>query len=414
MQADEPTRPAANESEPDANDEGEKDWIESSSDDDRLSSLFDVPPTLEPVPISSVSVPVPPNRRRAKTSTAAVSVVGEIGVPVPKSDESGRHPTSSVGERGRGSSIRIAQTLAMPDPGPPTPRDPEPGELSDLESTDEEPRPIPPEMVGSRRTEPRRNGAMLVVLGLAAVVVGAVVLKSFISPSGPKSRGTDEGASTSKPNRGEARTDLAPNEPGPSEASEPRPRKPDEARTRAGDPVLQQLRDRQGETGDESETGETGGEPSPNVHPRDPSVIPPGTPEEFAKAFSKLPVSVHDLPPVGGIGPAGIHIDEISLGHGFEDGDCTDQTREFSVAKAQKVNVCFRVVHPREEASVRVLWEKDGQTARRGGVRIPALHAYKTRAYLELRPEYVGSWRVRILAEGHDTELASLEFEIRE
>ena len=41
--------------------------------------------------------------------------------------------------------------------------------------------------------------------------------------------------------------------------------------------------------------------------PRDPSVIPPGTPAESAKAFSKLPVSVSDGPPIGGIG----HIDGV-------------------------------------------------------------------------------------------------------
>jgi hypothetical protein len=163
-----------------------------------------------------------------------------------------------------------------------------------------------------------------------------------------------------------------------------------------------------------TETGEPEPEPKP-ANPRDPSVIPPGTPDENAKAFVKLPVSIHDGPPIGGIGRSGIHIDAIATASGGDNNDCKEPTENFSVSVAEYVNVCFRVVHPREQESLRVIWEKDGKVTRRGRVRIPDLHAYTTRAYLLVRPEYVGRWRVRIVPEGEDgIDLAVAEFEITE
>jgi hypothetical protein len=171
---------------------------------------------------------------------------------------------------------------------------------------------------------------------------------------------------------------------------------------------------------DTGDTGtDTGPEPEPEPRPpakvddpRDPSVVPPGTPEDNAKAFFKLPVSIHDGPPIGGIGRSGVHIDKISMAHGRENSDCSEPTRSFSISEAEYVNVCIRVVHPREQEYLRVLWEKDGKVTRRGPIRIPDLHAYATRAYLLMRPEYVGSWRVRILPDGEDIELAVATFEI--
>lgn len=171
-----------------------------------------------------------------------------------------------------------------------------------------------------------------------------------------------------------------------------------------------------------TDTGETGDDTEPvvkpkpkPVNPRDPKLIPPGTPEENQKAFLKLPVSIHDGPPIGGIGRSGIHIDEVSTARGRDNTDCDDPTKRFSVSGDEYVNVCFRVVHVREQEWLRVIWEKDGKVTRRGRVRIPDLHAYTTRAYLLLRPEYVGSWKVRIVPEGEDdTDLAVTEFEIGE
>jgi hypothetical protein len=110
---------------------------------------------------------------------------------------------------------------------------------------------------------------------------------------------------------------------------------------------------------------------------------------------------------------SGSHSGAIATARVRDNTDCKDPTGSFSVSVAEYVNVCFRVVHPREQESLRVIWEKDGKVTRRGRVRIPDLHAYTTRAYLLVRPEYVGRWRVRIVPEGEETiDLAVAEFEI--
>ena len=270
-------------------------------------------------------------------------------------------------------------------------------EDDNLDQTDEDPKPIVVERTlapAPKRTSP----VVLIGLGLAATLaVGLVIALQSREPEG------DTGPS--KPNRSEA---------GPAEVGErtTQPRPPGNTRTklRESDSSSHPA----GSTGgDTTDTG-TEVEPKfdPNVDPRDPSVIPAGTPVENAKAFSKLPVSVHDGPPLGGIGRTGIHVDAVETGRDYRNGECKDETRTFTVAADKEVSVCFRVVHERKDESVRVLWDKDGVTTRRGGVRIRDLHAYKTRAYLELRPEYVGSWRVRIISDD-DVELAVSEFEIR-
>ena len=289
----------------------------------------------------------------------------------------------------------------------------------------------PPEV--ARRTEPEeepRSNTLLIVLAIAAVLV-VVVLWTNKSGDEPKQDRQGQRDGPAKPN---ARTRDAPER-------RPEPRPPDTARTHAGDPKLAALQEREteGETGEDeagetegetgetgaSETGETGeGEPSeleplPTAKevddPRDPSLVPPGTPEENLKAFTRLPVAPSDGPPLGGVGKTGIHIDDVAMASGKENSDCDDPTRRFSVEADTHVNVCFRAVHSREEENVRVIWEKDGKVTRRGKVRVPTAHAYKTRAYLIIRPEYVGSWRVRIVPEGEeDIDLIVAEFEITE
>jgi hypothetical protein len=248
------------------------------------------------------------------------------------------------------------------------------------------------------RPEPERGGGSrkLVFIGGAIAVVAAIAVlvnnardDADLDRSASSNVGESSGTDASDPG-------LAQPEPDPSE-------------TTAGS-----------ESAGEAETGETGGEvelvkqPRPkHVDPRDPSLIPAGTPDENAKAFLKLPVSIHDGPPLGGIGRSGVHIDEIATARGRDNTDCDAPTRRFSVTADEYVNVCFRAIHPRELESLRVIWEKDGKVTRRGRVRIPDLHAYTTRAYLLLRPEYVGSWRVRIVPEGEEhIDLAVAEFVI--
>lgn len=143
-------------------------------------------------------------------------------------------------------------------------------------------------------------------------------------------------------------------------------------------------------------------------------VAPPGTSPEAEAAFSSLPIGAADLPPVGGIGHSGIHVDRIATGARYErGGHCADVKRVYSISARERVNVCIRVVHPREKEDVTIYWEKDGGTMRRSQIPIVPMHAYRTRAYLVLRREYVGDWTVRVhSADG--VELAQDSFRVVE
>ncbi len=146
---------------------------------------------------------------------------------------------------------------------------------------------------------------------------------------------------------------------------------------------------------------------------RDVRTPPPGTPPDIAATFAKLPVSAADLPPVGGIGRSGIHVDRIDMGSGYDNKTgCTGVAKEFSLAANEEINVCLRVVHPREEEVMSIVWQKnDTATARRGKIAVKPIHAYRTRAYLRLRAEYIGAWTVRIMSPD-GVELASHAFTI--
>lgn len=144
-----------------------------------------------------------------------------------------------------------------------------------------------------------------------------------------------------------------------------------------------------------------------------PRTVPSGTPPAIARVFERLPVGIHDEPPVGAIGASGIHVDKIWVGQAYEREGCTGEAEKFSLAKHGAVNVCFRVVHSRVEESVDVLWEKDGELFRRRAMQIPELHAYRTRAYLVLRREYIGSWKARVVSVD-GIELAAASFVVVE
>lgn len=145
----------------------------------------------------------------------------------------------------------------------------------------------------------------------------------------------------------------------------------------------------------------------------DPRVPPPGTPPEIATVFRKLPVSPSDGPPVGGVGETGIHIDDITMGVTYENRKCGGASQRFSLSADHRPSVCVRVVHPREKEDLVVVWEKKGGASRRGKLHIKAAHAYRTRAYLMLRREYIGDWTVRIQSPG-GVELASHDFSVVE
>lgn len=128
-------------------------------------------------------------------------------------------------------------------------------------------------------------------------------------------------------------------------------------------------------------------------------------------AFRKLPVSPSDRPPVGGVGPNGIHVDYISMGTKYGRDGCEGESKTFSLSGGDRPSVCVRLLHPREKEEVVLLWEKENGATRRGKLIIPNAHAYRTRAYLVLRREYVGQWTVRVQSlDG--TDLATYAFTV--
>lgn len=140
---------------------------------------------------------------------------------------------------------------------------------------------------------------------------------------------------------------------------------------------------------------------------------PPGTPDAIAAVFSKIPVSPSDQAPVGGIGATGIHVDRIEMGVSYDNGQCTGEAKTFSLSRGDRPSVCVRVVHQRQPEDLALLWEKKDGAVRRGKLSVKALHAYRTRAYLVLRREYIGDWTVRV--ESTDgVELARYDFSVVE
>ena len=160
-------------------------------------------------------------------------------------------------------------------------------------------------------------------------------------------------------------------------------------------------------------TGAAGDSPTerPVDDPRAPSLIPPGTPEENAESFLTMPLGVSDGAPLGGIGKDGIHLDQFTIGSELDGRDCSGKHDDFSVEGRDTVTLCFRVVQRRQESTVMVLWEREGETIRRSVVNIKPTHGYRTRVKLALREEYVGGWTARILSED-EIELARRSFRV--
>lgn len=146
----------------------------------------------------------------------------------------------------------------------------------------------------------------------------------------------------------------------------------------------------------------------PNRDPREP---PEGTSPEAAAVFKKLPVSPADRAPVGAVGSTGIHVDDVSMGSAYERNRCSGGDGSFSVGQGDRVNVCLRVVHQRQKEELSVVWQKLGGNARRGKIVVKPMHAYRTRAYLKLRGEYVGDWEVKVFSED-GAELARYPFTV--
>ncbi len=269
--------------------------------------------------------------------------------------------------------------------------------------------PLPPALRRHREARERRPPSLVwaVVAGVA-VASAIVVVQRVMAPDAPSPVATktarEPAAEAPRVREGtNARTRTAATDepptvepPSTSERPEPPPQVPDDAPEppKAPDPPTATK------------------PPAPKRGSANPRTPPPGTPADTAAIFAKIPVSPADLPPVGGIGRSGIHVDRIEMGSAYEKGLCAGLPDKFSLAKLERVNVCLRVVHLREEEVVSIVWQKnDLGTARRGKIAIKPLHAYRTRAYLVLRKEYVGDWTVRIMS-SEGVELAAHRFTI--
>lgn len=136
-----------------------------------------------------------------------------------------------------------------------------------------------------------------------------------------------------------------------------------------------------------------------------------GMDPEAAKAFVQVPRSQNDRPPVAYVGRTGIHVDRIGMGTAYEKGICDGESTSFSVRSTGQAHVCFRVVHKRQVETVTVRWERDGRLVKRTRVKIPADHAYRTRAGLGLRKAFMGHWTVRVVDDA-GVELAATEFDV--
>jgi hypothetical protein len=152
--------------------------------------------------------------------------------------------------------------------------------------------------------------------------------------------------------------------------------------------------------------------PANTDDPRDPSLIPAGTPAANAKAFAKLPVNKGDGPPIGGIGPDGIHIDALEVGKGWEKSRCDLVGNSFTAGVDEKVNVCMRVVHKRADDELTIYWEQDGKVAQRSKVTVKAIPAYLTRGWLPVTKSRVGKWKAVVKA-SDGTVLGEASFEIK-
>lgn len=144
---------------------------------------------------------------------------------------------------------------------------------------------------------------------------------------------------------------------------------------------------------------------------RSPGLAPEGTPEEHIVAFTHLPLAKRDKAPVGGIGATGIHLDELELGRGWASSRCEELGTVFDARDDERVNLCFRVVHPREVESVTVEWARDGKLRQSIEVGVKASHAYLTRAWMPVSAGRAGDWTATVKS-ADGSVLGQVAFEI--
>ena len=146
---------------------------------------------------------------------------------------------------------------------------------------------------------------------------------------------------------------------------------------------------------------------------RSKSVLPADTPEAHVAAFINLPLNKRDKAPVGGVGASGIHLDELVVGKGWASSRCEDIGARFEVDTDERVNVCFRVVHPSVAETVTVEWARAGKLRSSIEVNVRPTHAYLTRAWLPVSAGRVGAWTATVKSQDGSV-LGRVEFEIVE
>jgi hypothetical protein len=114
---------------------------------------------------------------------------------------------------------------------------------------------------------------------------------------------------------------------------------------------------------------------------------------------------------VGGVGASGIHLDDITVGKGWAASRCEDLGARFEVETDDRVNVCFRVVHPRVAETVTVEWAREGKVRQTIDVSVKPTHRYRTRAWLPVSAGRAGEWTATVKSTD-GVVLGSVEFEI--
>ncbi len=249
------------------------------------------------------------------------------------------------------------------------------------------PERMPSEPTAAASAEDAGGGRWLWLVGAAAAVgIGVAAM------GGPGSSSTPDATST--------KAAVAPLAAAPSVAAPVEPKPPVEPALATTKPPLA-----------EDAPPPVVPEPPAADPSRDPREPPPGTPPDIAAVFKKIPVSPADRAPVGGVGKTGVHVDDVAMGNGYARSRCTGDGESFSVGNDGLANVCIRVVHQRQKEDLTVIWQKHEGNARRGKIVVKPAHAYRTRAYLKLRSEYVGDWTVKIMS-ADGVELAAHDFSI--
>lgn len=139
--------------------------------------------------------------------------------------------------------------------------------------------------------------------------------------------------------------------------------------------------------------------------------LPPAA--ETPSSPPSLPLKKGDSSPVAGVGASGIHLDEIAVGKGWAASRCEELGGHFEIETDERVNVCFRVVHPRVPETVTVEWAREGKLRQSIEVNVKPTHAYRTRAWLPVSAGRVGDWTATVKSQD-GTVLGQVEFEIAE